>query len=124
MVVELEMKKSDSDCGEERLTEGWINKTAPDEPGDRISAPKSGSRAHTSRRVELRSSEKSGVWRHVDDYFPTGFPLTYRSASCASKFEVSGRRRASRKKSPAGRRSDSGGGGQRRRRRGSERKIK
>ena len=69
MTVELEMKKSDPNCGEERLTEvrrsrncqkgtegrlgedcrreGWISKTASDEPEDGILAPESGSPAYT-----------------------------------------------------------------------------
>ena len=35
---------------------------APDEPGDGISEPKSGSRAHTCWRVKLRPWEKIGTW--------------------------------------------------------------
>ena len=91
--------------------EGWISKTAPDEPGDGISAPESGSRAHKHRGVELSPSEKSGAWWRVDDCFSAGFSSTCRSASCASESVVVGWRRASRKKSPAARRSNSGGGG-------------
>ena len=96
------------------LSEGWISKTASNEPRDGISAPESGSRAHMSRRVELRPPEKSGElrWpRRVDDCFPAGFPPTCRSASCASESKVADRRRDGRKKSPAARRSDDGGRG-------------
>ena len=53
--------------------EGWISKKAPDEPGDGILAPESGSRAHKHRGVELSPSEKSGAWWHVDDCFSAGF---------------------------------------------------
>ena len=83
------------------LSEGWISKTASDEPGDGISAPESGSQAHTRRRVELKPSEKSGVWRHMDGCFPVGFPPTCKSALCASESEVASRRRVGRKKSLA-----------------------
>ena len=92
--------------------EGWISKTAPDVLGDGILAPESGPRTHMCRRVEHRTSKKSGTWRCVDVCFPAGFPLMCRSASCASESEVSGRRRAGQKKSlAAARRSDGGGGG-------------
>ena len=59
-------------------------------------------------RVESKLSKKSGAWRHVESYFPAGFPQTCRSASCASESEVSDRRRVGWKKSPAVRRSDGG----------------
>ena len=73
--------------------EGWISKTAPNEPGDGIS-PKSGSRTHKSQRVKLNSWEKIGTWWSVGDCLPTGFPPTIRSATCASESKVSGWRRA------------------------------
>ena len=50
--------------------------------------------AHTCQRVDGKLPEKSGVWQRVGSYFPARFPLTCRSASCASEYEVSGRRRA------------------------------
>ena len=75
---------------------------------DVISAPESGSRPHTRRRVELGQPEKSGAWWRVDDCFPEGFPPTCRSASCASESEVASQRRAGRKKSLAARRSGGG----------------
>ena len=68
---------------------GWISKMAPNEPGDGISATESGSRAQTRQHVELRPLEKICAWRRVVDCFPIGFPLTCRSASCASESEVS-----------------------------------
>ena len=43
-------------------SEGWISKTAPDEPGDGISVPESGPRIHTCWRMKLRPREKIGVW--------------------------------------------------------------
>ena len=91
--------------------EGWISKTTSDEPGDGILAPESGPRAHTCRRLEHKPSKKSGAWRRVHDCFPTGFPPMCRSASCALKSKVSGRRRAGRKKSPEARRFDGSGSG-------------
>ena len=48
-----------------RPPEGWISKTASDKPGDGISAPKSGSCAHTCQRVELGLPEKSDAWMTV-----------------------------------------------------------
>ena len=42
-------------------SEGWISKTAPNEPGDGISASESGPRSHTRWRVERRPPEKSGA---------------------------------------------------------------
>ena len=73
---------------------GWISKTAPNEPGHGIAALESGSCAHKRRRVRLGPPEKIGAWRHVGDCLSTGFPLTGRSASCASESEVAGWRRA------------------------------
>ena len=66
-------------------------------------------RANKRERVENKPPEKSGAWRHMESCFPTGFPPTCRSASCASESKVSGGRRAGQKRSPAARRSDSGG---------------
>ena len=81
----------------EGLPEGWISKMAPDEPVDGIAALESGPQAHKHRRMKLSPSEKIGVWRCVGDCLPAGFPLTGKSASCASEYEVTGRRRACRK---------------------------
>ena len=58
----------------------------------------------------VRGTQALGEERRVDDCFPTGFPPTCRSASCASEFEVSCRRRAGRKKSPAAVAADEGSG--------------
>ena len=69
-------------------------KKVSDELGDGISAPKSGPRAHTRRRMKRKPLEKSGTWRRVDGYFLAGFPLTCRSVSCVSESEVSDWRRA------------------------------
>ena len=69
--------------------EGWINKTTPDE------LRKVG---HAPTRAGAWNSSRRRRWC-VDDRFPAGFPPTCRSTSCASKSEVSGRRRAGRKKS-------------------------
>ena len=74
--------------------EGWISKTAPDEPRNGISASESGSRAHMRQHVKLSPWEKIGAWRSVGDCLSAGFPSTSRSASCAPESEVSGRKRA------------------------------
>ena len=55
----------------------------------------------TCPHVSACGTQAAEEERCVDDYFPVGFPLTCRLASCASKSEVAGRRRASRKKSSA-----------------------
>ena len=81
-----------------------------DELGDGISASESGPCAHTLRCVESKPPKKSGAWQRVESCLPTGFPPTFRSASCASESEVSDQRRASRKKSPPTRRFDGGDG--------------
>ena len=46
-------------------SEGWISKTAPDEPGDGIVASESGSSAHTRWRMRLSPPEKIGAWARV-----------------------------------------------------------
>ena len=79
---------------------GWISKTAPDEPGDGILVPESGSCAHTRRRVKLNRWEKIGEWQSVGDCLPAGFPPTGRPVSCSSESEVFGWRRAYRKSWP------------------------
>ena len=65
----------------------------------------------TRPHASARGTQAAGEERRVDDYFPTGFPPTCRSVSCALEFEVVGRRRAGRKKSLAARRSNGGGEG-------------
>ena len=97
--------------------EGWISKTAPDKPGDEISSPESGPRAHTRQRVEDSLPKKSGKWWRVESCFLARFPPKCRSASCTLEYEVSGRRRVGRKKSPAAKRSDGSGGEEIRRQR-------
>ena len=47
----------------------------------------------------MRGMQAVGEKWHVESCFSMGFPSTCRSASCASEFEVFGRRRAGRKKS-------------------------
>ena len=64
------MKKSDPNRGEERLTEGWIGKMAPDEPGDGISAPESGSRAGVWNLSRWRRVALGGAWMTI---FRRGF---------------------------------------------------
>ena len=59
------MKKSDPNRGEERLMEGWIGKMAPDEPGDGISAPESGSRAGVWNLGRWRRVARGGVWMTI-----------------------------------------------------------
>ena len=54
-------------------------------------------RAHKRRRMDGKLLERSGAWRRVWSWFPTGFPPTCKSASCASKSEVSDRKRAGQK---------------------------
>ena len=53
--------------------------------------------AHARWSVDDKLSERSGAWQCVGSCFLTGFPLTCRSASCASESKVSNRRRAGRK---------------------------
>ena len=77
--------------------EGLISKTALNEPGDGISVPKSGSRAHTLRHVKLSLWEKIDTWWSMGDCLLEGFPLTGRSTLCTLESEVSDRRRAYRK---------------------------
>ena len=125
--VELEMKKSDPNCGEEQLTEcGGVEMVKNvDKEGSRRTVGGMDQQDDvgrdwrwnlvtgkwvTRRRMKGRLPEKNGVWRHVESCFPTRFSPTCRSASCASESKVSSRRRVGWKKSPAARRSDGGGG--------------
>ena len=131
MVVELVMKKSDPNHGEERLTEvrqsrnfkkvekkgsgrtigGMDQQDGAGRAWRRDLCTEKWVSAHTHWRVELRPLEKSGTWQGMDDYFLMGFPPMCRSASCSLEYEVAGRRRASRKKSLVTRRSGDGSGG-------------
>ena len=90
--------------------EGWISKTTPDELGDGISSPKSGPRAYTSPNALAHGRQAAEEEWHVESC-SMGFPLTCRSASCASESEVSDRRSVGQKKSLVARRSDGGGSG-------------
>ena len=110
------MKKSDSNRGEERLTEvrGSRNYQKGEKEGSgrtaggmdqqdgagrawrrNLGIGKWVTRPHASAHGTQAAREK----RRVNDSFLTGFPSTCRSALCASEFEVSGQRRAGRKKS-------------------------
>ena len=79
---------------------------ASDELVYEVLSPESEPRAHTRRRVDGKLSEGSGVWRRLGSCFPAGFPLTCRSASCASESEVFDHRRVGRKNHRRRRRGD------------------
>ena len=90
--------------------EGWIRKTTPDELGDGISSPKSGPRAYTRPNALAHGRQVAEEEWHVESCL-VGFPLTCRSASCASEYEVFDQRRAGWKNSLVARRSDGGSSG-------------
>ena len=105
------MKKSDPNRGEERLTEVRRNRNCQKGGEGRLKEDcrRDGSARWGRTSLEMESQHRKvghapacgtqaagEKWR-VDDYFPTRFPSTCRSASCASESEVVGRRRVGRK---------------------------
>ena len=117
------MKKSDSNRGEERLTEVRRSRNCQKGGEGRLGEDRrrdgSTRRRRTSLEMESRHRKVGHAPTHgtqatgeewcVDDCFSVGFPSTCRSALCALESDVSDRRRAGRKKSLAAKRSNSGG---------------
>ena len=108
------MNKSDPNRGEERLTKvqrsrncqkGGLGGFGEDRRRDGLARRCRTSLEMESRHRKVGHAPEHGTqafreeWRgrRMDGCFPTGFPPTCRSALCALKFKVSGRRRAARK---------------------------
>ena len=138
--VELKMKKSDPNCGEERLTEyggaEMVKKVDKEGSGRIVGGMDHQDGVRRAWRWNLitrkwgrcphaptRGSQAAREEWQVESCFPTGFPLTCRLASCTSKFEVSDRRRADRKMSLTARRVDGDGEEEIRRRPQPQRRV-
>ena len=75
-----------------------------------VPSPEKKARALTRTHAPARGRQAAGECRRVRFWLPAGLPPANRSASCASKSVLSGRRRAS-EKSPAAVTTAADGGG-------------